>query len=30
MITSGVNAGSMGKLTEMKSGTFVLPKRADG
>jgi small subunit ribosomal protein S4e len=29
MITSGVNAGRMGKLIELKSGTFVLPKRAD-
>jgi small subunit ribosomal protein S4e len=29
MITSGVNAGRMGKLVEIKSGTFVLPKRAD-
>ncbi len=29
MITSGVNAGRMGKLIELKSGTFILPKRAD-
>jgi len=29
MITSGVNAGRMGKLTELKPGTFILPKRAD-
>ena len=29
MITRGVNAGRMGKLTEVKPGTFVLPKRAD-
>ena len=29
MITSGVNAGRMGKLVEIKLGTFVLPKRAD-
>jgi len=29
IITRGVNAGRMGKLTEVKSGTFVLPKRAD-
>jgi small subunit ribosomal protein S4e len=29
MITSGVNAGRMGKLIELKPGTFILPKRAD-
>ena len=29
IITSGVNAGRMGKVTELKSGTFILPKRAD-
>ncbi len=29
MITSGVNAGRMGKLIELKPGTFMLPKRAD-
>lgn len=29
MVTSGVNAGRMGKIIEIKSGTFVLPKRAD-
>ncbi|MDE1842191.1 MAG: 30S ribosomal protein S4e [Thaumarchaeota archaeon] len=29
MITSGVNAGRMGKIIELKPGTFVLPKRAD-
>jgi small subunit ribosomal protein S4e len=29
MITSGVNAGRMGNLVELKPGTFILPKRAD-
>jgi small subunit ribosomal protein S4e len=29
IITSGVNAGRMGKLVELKPGTFILPKRAD-
>jgi small subunit ribosomal protein S4e len=29
IITSGVNAGRMGKLIELKPGTFILPKRAD-
>ena len=28
VITSGVNAGRMGKIADIKSGTFVLPKRA--
>jgi small subunit ribosomal protein S4e len=29
VITSGVNAGRMGKLIEIKPGTFILPKMAD-
>jgi small subunit ribosomal protein S4e len=29
IITSGVNAGRMGKIIELKPGTFILPKRAD-
>jgi len=29
IITSGVNAGRIGKLIEVKPGTFVLPKRSD-
>src|SRR5579875_76129 len=28
IVTSGVNAGKMGKIAEMREGTFVLPKRA--
>ncbi len=28
VVTSGVNAGKMGKVIEMEEGTFVLPKRA--
>lgn len=28
IVTSGVNAGRMGKIVEIKEGTFVLPKRA--
>ena len=28
IVTSGVNAGKMGKVAEMREGTFVLPKRA--
>lgn len=28
IVTSGVNAGKMGRVAEMREGTFVLPKRA--
>ncbi|MDE1866479.1 MAG: 30S ribosomal protein S4e [Thaumarchaeota archaeon] len=28
IVTSGVNVGKMGKVAEIKEGTFVLPKRA--
>ncbi|MDE1861543.1 MAG: 30S ribosomal protein S4e [Thaumarchaeota archaeon] len=28
IVTSGVNAGKMGKIAEMREGTFVLPRRA--
>lgn len=28
IVTSGVNVGKMGKIAEIKEGTFVLPKRA--
>ncbi|MDE1764656.1 MAG: 30S ribosomal protein S4e [Thaumarchaeota archaeon] len=28
IVTSGVNAGKMGRVAEMETGTFVLPKRA--
>lgn len=28
VVTSGVNVGKMGKINEIKPGTFVLPKRA--
>lgn len=28
IVTSGINAGRVGKIEEMKEGTFVLPKRA--
>ncbi|MDE1762802.1 MAG: 30S ribosomal protein S4e [Thaumarchaeota archaeon] len=28
IVTSGVNAGKMGRVAEMEAGTFVLPKRA--
>lgn len=28
IVTSGVNAGKMGKVSEMREGTFVLPRRA--
>ena len=28
IVTSGVNVGRMGKVVEIKEGTFVLPKRA--
>lgn len=28
IVTSGVNAGKMGKVAEIREGTFVLPKRA--
>ncbi len=28
VVTSGVNVGKMGKVNEIKQGTFVLPKRA--
>ncbi len=29
LITSGVNAGKMGTINEVKEGTFILPKRVD-
>jgi small subunit ribosomal protein S4e len=28
IVTSGVNVGNMGKIAEIKEGTFVLPRRA--
>ena len=29
LITSGVNAGKIGTVNEIKEGTFVLPKRIE-
>mgnify|MGYP001573434620 FL=1 len=28
IVTSGINAGHIGKVVEIKEGTFVLPRRA--
>ena len=29
LITRGVNAGKIGKIDEIKEGTFILPKRVE-
>ena len=29
LVTRGVNAGKVGKIEEVKEGTFILPKRVD-